>query len=84
MCPTLGKGELIMDNGQKTESREFKVLPPEITRQYPGMHIVFSEDQQRVIGAGKTAEDASAQAHASGVGGLWHFAYAFHPNELIV
>jgi hypothetical protein len=51
-----------------------------ITRLYPGKHIVFSEDEQRVIGVGETVEEATIQAQASGVGGLWHYGYGEVPG----
>jgi hypothetical protein len=60
--------------------RNFQALPYEITRHYPGKHIVYREDEQRVIGAGDTMEEAVAQAEASGVKGLWHFGYGERPG----
>jgi hypothetical protein len=72
-----------MNQPYKAELREFNPLPPEITRQYPGKCLIYSEDEKRVIGVGDTWEEASEQAHASGVNGLWHYAYAFSPDELI-
>jgi hypothetical protein len=67
----------------KAKSRSYEVLPVEIRRQYPGKYIIYSEDEKRVIGVGDSMEEASNQAHASGVNGLWHMAYADRPDELI-
>ncbi len=63
--------------------RNIDALSYEITRHYPGKHIVYSEDEQRVIGAGDTLDEAIQQAEASGVGGLWHFGYGEKPDEYI-
>ena len=60
--------------------RNIDALSYEITRHYPGKHIVFSEDEQRVIGVGETLEEATQQAEASGVKGLWHFGYGEVPG----
>ena len=60
--------------------RKFDALAYSITRLYPGKHIVYSEDEQRVIGVGDTPEEASAQAQASGVRGLWHYGYGEEPG----
>ena len=65
-----------LQNGKVSEMRECNALPPEIWRQYEGKVIIYSEDQQRVIGVGDTEEEAFAQAEASGVGGLWHLHHA--------
>ncbi len=69
------------ENGKNT--RETKVLAEEIWRQYPGKWIIYSEDEQRVLGVADTLEEASDQAHASGVGGEWHYHHAFAPDEEI-
>jgi hypothetical protein len=61
------------ENGRANGSLE--VLSYAITRLHPGKHVIFSEEEQRVIGVGDTPEEAAAQAEASGVGGLWHFGY---------
>jgi hypothetical protein len=73
-----------MSDQQKHQPGNLEVLPPEITSQYPGKCIIYSEEQKRVIGVGDTWEEASDQARASGVNGLWHCAYAFRPDEEIV
>ncbi|MBY0522632.1 MAG: hypothetical protein K2R98_04515 [Gemmataceae bacterium] len=65
-----------MNNGTPPDDREFDVLPPAITHLYPGKCIIYSEDEQRVIGVGDTWEEAADQAEASGVKGLWHFGFA--------
>ena len=65
-----------MNNGSLPPDRKFDVLPPAITDPYPGKCVIYSEDEQRVIGVGDTWEAASAQARASGVNGLWHYSYA--------
>jgi hypothetical protein len=72
------------NDDQNDELRDCLPLPPEITRQYPGQYIIYSEAEKRVIGAGKTEAEAFDQAEASGVKGLWHYAYAFAPDELIL
>jgi hypothetical protein len=69
---------------QHDEIGELTVVPAEITRQYPGKCIIYSEAEKRVIGVGDNWEEASDQAHASGVDGVWHYAYAFNPDESIV
>ncbi len=61
--------------------RNMDALSYEITRHYPGKHIVYSEDEQRVIGVGDTLDEATQQAEASGVRGLWHFGYGEKPDE---
>ncbi len=61
--------------------RDTLPLPTAITRLYEGKHIIYSEDEGRVIGVGDTPEEASAQARASGVGGEWHYAYADRKDE---
>jgi hypothetical protein len=61
--------------------RNVEALGPEILWHYPGKHIIYSEDQKRVIGVRDTEEEAYARAKASGVGGLWHHAYADTPGE---
>lgn len=73
-----------MNNGEKSDLEDINVVPPEITRQYPGKCVIYSDNQKRVIGVGDTWEEASDQAHASGVDGHWHYAYAFWPDESIV
>jgi hypothetical protein len=65
-----------MKNGKTAEQRAVTVLAPEIWRQYEGNVIIYSEDEQRVIGVGQTEDEAFAQATASGVKGLWHYHYA--------
>jgi hypothetical protein len=65
-----------MEDDKKTAFRTFRVLPPEIWRQHQGKVIVYSEDEQRVIGVGDTEKEAFDQAEASGVSGLWHVHYA--------
>ncbi len=65
-----------VENGKVTDLRECKVLPPEIWRPYEGKVIIYSEDEQRVIGVGDTEDEAFAHAEASGVGGLWHLHHA--------
>ena len=52
------------------------MLPPEIWQQYPSKVLIFSENEQRVIGAGETQEEAYAQAEKSGVRGVWNRHYA--------
>lgn len=72
---------LAMNNDQNHRVRETLALPREITKLYEGKFIIYSEDEQRVIGVGDTAEEASAQARASGIGGEWHYAYAERSDE---
>jgi hypothetical protein len=67
----------------KGKIRSYEVLPVEIRRQYPGKYVIYSEDEKRVIGVGETWDEASNQAHGSGVNGLWHYAYCDRPDELI-
>ena len=69
-----------MNDGNDPNHREIGVLPAEIWRQYPGKVIVYSEDEQRVIGVGDTDEEAFERANASGVKGLWHVHYAADPK----
>lgn len=59
-----------MNNGSLTTSASPDVLSPDITRRYPGRCIVYSEDEQRVIGDGETEDEAFDQAEASGVQGM--------------
>ena len=66
------------ENGQPR--RSYDALSYSITRLYPGKHIVYSEDEQRVIGVGDTPEEAAAQAQASGVRGMWHYGYGEVPG----
>jgi hypothetical protein len=70
-----------MKDGKQAKRREVQVLPPEIWRRYEGQVIIYSEDEQRVIGVGQTEDEAFAQATASGVKGLWHYHYAPHWGE---
>jgi hypothetical protein len=65
-----------MRNGKPAQRRAVTILPPEIWRRYEGKVIIFSEDEQRVIGVGQTEAEAFAQATASGVKGLWHYHFA--------
>ena len=65
-----------MNNGKLPPHRELGVLAPEIWEKHPSKVLIFSEDGQRVIGAGETQEEAYAQAEKSGVGGIWHRHYA--------
>lgn len=65
-----------MKNGKPVTNASPDVLPPAITRQYPGKCIVYSEDEQRVIGVGDTEDEAFDQAEATGVQGLWHVHFA--------
>ena len=65
---------------KKKAFRNIDALDWRILSKYPGKHIIYSEDEQRVIGVGDTDEEAFAQAKASGVGGLWHSAYADPPG----
>lgn len=60
--------------------RGLEPLPYEVTRLYPGKHIIFSEDEQRVIGWGDTLEEADALAEKSGVKGLWHYGCGALPD----
>jgi len=69
------------EKAEKVEFREVNVLPPEIWRQYEGKVIVFSEDEQRVIGVGDTDDEAFDQAEASGVEGIWHIHHAARWDE---
>ncbi len=69
-----------MSEKNGSNSRGFDPLPYSVTRLHPGKHIVFSEDEQRVIGVGETLDEACAQAEASGVKGLWHFSYGEVPG----
>lgn len=57
----------------KISGREVRILPAEIWRQHEGKCIIYSEDEQRVIGVGDTWDQASEQAKASGVQGVWHY-----------
>jgi hypothetical protein len=68
---------------KKSEMRSLEIVPVEILRQYPGKCIIYSEDEKRVIGVGDDWEEASDRAHASGVDGLWHYAYSDAPGEII-
>jgi hypothetical protein len=78
------EGTMMNYHGKKINLPDnFELLPAEIRRQYPGMYIIYSEDEKRVIGVGKTEEEAFAQADASGVEGLWHYAFSSPPDELI-
>ena len=61
--------ERVMSNDRASISRSLDVLPTAITRQYPGKCIVYSEDEQRVIGIGDTEDEAFNQAEASGIQG---------------
>jgi hypothetical protein len=67
-------------NGKLQSLRDVLPLPVELTRLYPGKFIIFSEDEQRVIGVGDTEKEAYDQAEASGVDGLWHFSYGDRPD----
>ena len=69
---------------KKAEIRSYEVLPIEIRRQYPGKCVIYSEDEKRVIGVGDTWDEASDQAHSSGINGLWHYAYCDRPDEFII
>ena len=69
-----------MTTENETNHQTFAALPYEVTRNFPGKHIVFSEHEQRVIGVGATLEEATAQAKASGVKGLWHYGYGEVPG----
>ena len=60
------------DNQKPVKDRAIGVLPEEIWGQYRGKIIIYSEDEQRVIGVGDTDDEAFDQAEASGVRGLWH------------
>ena len=69
------------NHDRKHEKRGFNVLPPEIWRQYEGKVIIYSEDEQRVIGVGDTEDEAFTQAEASGIKGLWHYHWAARWGE---
>jgi Family of unknown function (DUF5678) len=69
-------------NGKRVP--DYLPLPAEIYQRYPGKHIIFSEDEGRVIGIGDTEDEAYEQAVASGVQGLWHFAYSSPPGAYIL
>jgi hypothetical protein len=73
-----------MNRKAKPLVRDIGVLPAEIWRQYEGKVIVYSEDQQRVIGVGDTEDEAFEKADASGVGGLWHLHHAARWGEALV
>jgi hypothetical protein len=64
-------------------SRGLEPLPYEITSLHPGKHIIFSEDEQRVIGTGETLEEANEQARKSGVKGVWHYGYGEVLGEIL-
>lgn len=63
-------------NSKRRTVQNIEPLPAELLRKYPRQYIIFSEDEKRVIGAAKTEEEAFDEAHASGVGGLWHVGYS--------
>ena len=69
-----------MSNANGPPSRGLRPLPYEITSLYPGKYIIFSEDEQRVIGAGDTPEEAQEQAMRSEVKGMWHFGFGALPD----
>jgi hypothetical protein len=69
-----------MSNTNGASCRGLRPLPYEVTGLYPGKHIIFSEDEQRVIGAGDTPEEAQGQAIRSGVKGTWHFGFSALPD----
>jgi glucose/arabinose dehydrogenase len=71
----------MMSSQNEVRWRDTLPLSPEITGQYEGKYIIFSEDEHRVIGVGETEDEAFAQARASGVNGEWHVAYAFRKDE---
>jgi hypothetical protein len=56
-------------------------LPDWLLEKYPGKHIIYSHEADRVIGVGQTYDEACDQAEASGVKGQWHHAYADSPGE---
>lgn len=60
-------------NGKLPHDRDFEVLPESVWGPYRGKVIVYSEDEQRVIGVGDTEQEAYEKAKASGVKGLWHW-----------
>ncbi len=70
--------------GRKTRSRRQRgdALDMTILGPHPGKFVIYSEDEERVIGVGDTEDEAYKQAHASGVRGLWHSAYSPEPGEL--
>jgi len=69
-----------MNNGELPHDRAIGVLPEAVWGPYRGKVIVYSEDEQRIIGVGDTDDEAFDQAEASGVGGLWHVHYATDAN----
>ncbi len=69
------------ESGPKAEVREVGVLPPEIWHQHEGKVLLFSEEEQRVIGVGDTEDEAFDQAEASGVQGIWHIHHTAHRAE---
>lgn len=76
-----GVGGSAVGNEKKPLIREPNVLPASIWRQHEGKVIVFSEDEQRVIGVGDTEDEAFDQAEASGVEGIWHIHHAARWGE---
>jgi hypothetical protein len=70
--------------GKKVLVRQGDPLPSSILWQYEGKHIIFSHEEQRVIGVGDTHKEAFAQAKDSGIGGLWHYAYADRSDEFYI
>ena len=70
-----------MSKRRKKASGEPHVVPANIWRRYQGKVIVYSEEQQRVIGVGDTEKEAFDQAHASGINGSWHVHYAARWGE---
>jgi hypothetical protein len=73
-----------MSNSNEHKLRDILPVPSDITRQYEGKFLIYSEEEGRVIGVGETEDEAYEQALASGVNGEWHFTYAFRSDEEIV
>lgn len=71
----------VSQTAQKAGLREVDVIPPEIWREHEGKVIVFSEEEQRVIGVGNTEDEAFNQAEGSGVRGIWHIHHTARRGE---
>ena len=61
---------------KKERMKRIDVLPPSVWMKHQGKCIIFSEDEQKVIGVADNWTEAGKQARASGVGGLWHYHHA--------
>ena len=55
---------------------DLKLIPVAILERYPGKHIVYSDQEHRVIGVADTLAEAFRQAAASGAPEPWHTAYS--------